>query len=304
VWLEKRIRRLARDQHGVVSRAQLLATGVSEHEIAHRLRTDRMTQRYPGVYYLDSTPITWFSDVRAALFACGEEAVASHRSAAMLWQLDGLSSRMIEATVPYLDSPEPTDIAVHRTRRPNSRDTVNSIAVTGVEKTILDLASILPGRMLHKAARSAVRKGLTTVESLDQAVGRFGGRGVTGTRLARRIIAVVADDESGSTAEIDFSEIVFEAPVPRPVAQLRIGLSDGSNAYPDFAWPDRKRIVEVDGFQAHGTPDQLQHDLRRQNQLLDLGWEIRRFTATEVRERPQRVRNELVAFVNKPFCES
>jgi hypothetical protein len=304
VWLEQRIRRIARDQHGVISRAQLLATGVSEHEIVRRLHTDRMSQRYAGVYYLDSTPATWFTDIQAALFACGEEAIASHRCAAMLWQLDGLSTRMIEVTVPYLESPEPTDISVHRTRRPNSRTSVKSIAVTDVEKTILDLASILSGRVLHKATRSAVRKGLTTVDQLDEAVGRFGGRGVAGTRLVRRIVRIVADDESGSVAEIDFGEIVFDSPVPRPVQQLRIGMPDGSNAYPDFAWPDRMRIVEVDGFDAHGTPDQFQRDLQRQNQLLRLGWEIRRFTATEVREEPQRVRSELVAFVNRPFCES
>jgi hypothetical protein len=119
----------------------------------------------------------------------------------------------------------------------------------------------------------------------------------------RRIIGLVADDASGSPAEIDLKDIVIDAPLPLPVQQMWIPLPNGENAYPDFSWPDRMRIVEVDGFEAHGSPDQQQHDLRRQNQLLDLGWEIRRFTATEIREEPQRVRAEIVRFVNKPFCE-
>ena len=93
----------------------------------------------------------------------------------------------------------------------------------------------------------------------------------------------------------------MNAPVPKPIQQLRVHRPDGGNAYPDFAWPDRMRIVEVDGFGAHGTPEQLQHDLRRQNQLMELGWEIRRFTANDIRERPLEVRDEIIRFVNKPF---
>jgi very-short-patch-repair endonuclease len=102
-------------------------------------------------------------------------------------------------------------------------------------------------------------------------------------------------------AEIDMKHIVVDAPVPMPVQQLRIRLRDGSNAYPDFTWPDRMRIVEVDGFEAHGTPEDLQRDLWRQNQLMELGWEIRRFTATDVRDRPEQVREEVIHFVNQPF---
>jgi very-short-patch-repair endonuclease len=58
------------------------------------------------------------------------------------------------------------------------------------------------------------------------------------------------------------------------------------------------KIIEVDGFGAHGTPEQLQSDLRRQNALLELGWQIRRFTATEIRDEPDRVRHEIVRFIN------
>lgn len=44
-----------------------------------------------------------------------------------------------------------------------------------------------------------------------------------------------------------------DAPLPPAVQQLRIGLPGGGNAYPDISWPDLMRIVEVDGFEAHGT---------------------------------------------------
>jgi hypothetical protein len=303
MWIEGRIRDLAASQHGLVSRPQLMALGVSDDNIVWRIASGRIVPLHPGVYYLDSVTLTWKSQVLAGIFAAGSAALATHRTAAVLWGFDAIFGRMIEVTVPYNEEPESQGVILHRTRRTNPETIVDAIPITSPEKTILDLAPILPESVLIKAARSAVRADLTSPEKMDLAVGLYGGRGVSGTRKTRRVIRIVSDDQSGSVAEIDLKEIVMSAPVPRPIQQLQIGLPDGSNAYPDFAWPDRMRIVEVDGFEAHGTPEQLQRDLRRQNQLMELGWEIRRFTATDVRARPQEVKNEVVHFVNKPFCE-
>lgn len=58
--------------------------------------------------------------------------------------------------------------------------------------------------------------------------------------------------------------------------------------------------MEVDGFGAHSSPEQHEHDLDRQNMLMELGWEIRRFTASQVRRHPELVRSDLIRFVNKP----
>jgi len=298
VWLERDIRGIAAGQHGVITRTQLVAYGVTDHEIARRIREGRMEQRYDGVYYLDAVPATWLTEICSARFACGPDAIASHRCAAVLWGLDGIRSRLIEVTVPYLASPEPDGVIVHRTRRANPSSVVESIPVSTVEKLMLDLASMLPESVLRKLARSAVHNGLTSPDLLDETIGKLGGRGVTGTRKARRVVGFVADDLSGSAAEIHLKDIVLDAPIPRPVQQLRVRFADGSHAYPDFSWPDRMRIVEVDGFAAHGTPEQFQNDLRRQNQLMDLGWEVRRFTATDIRDRPLEVGAEITRFVN------
>jgi Transcriptional regulator, AbiEi antitoxin len=44
------IGQLARRSHGVVTRRQLLAAGVSRREIAHRLATGALLQEHRGVY--------------------------------------------------------------------------------------------------------------------------------------------------------------------------------------------------------------------------------------------------------------
>lgn len=301
MWREGPIKGVTEGQYGLISRSQLRQAGVTDNDLGRRLIEGRLERVHPGVYYLDSTPPTWRTQVLAGVMAAGRDAIASHRTAAVLWELDAIYGRMIEVTVPFNDQPVPEGVILHRTRRTNPVTVLDGIPVSPLPKILLDIAPFVPERTLLKTARSGVRKELTTVEEIDKAVGMYGGRGVSGTRKLRRVIRSVADDQSASVSEIDLKHIVMDAPVPPPVQQLQVRLPDGTNAYPDFAWPDRMRLVEADGFEAHGTPEQLQHDLWRQNQLMDLGWEIRRFTATDIRDKPDEVRDEIVRFVNKPF---
>lgn len=301
MWDEGYLRSVAAGQHGLLHRNQLIESGATDHEIMHRLSVGRIEQLHPGVYYIDSVAATWKTEVLAGVMAAGPDALASHRTAAVLWGFDAVYGRMIEVTVPFNEDPEPTGVILHRTRRLNPGMILDGLPITPPERTLLDIAPILPERTLEKAARSAIRTGLTTEEKMDLGVGIYGGRGVAGTRKMRTVIRLVSGDNSGSVTEIDMKHLVMDAPIPRPVQQLRVRLSDGSIAYPDFAWPDRFRIVEADGFDTHGTPEQFQRDLWRQNQLMELGWEIRRFTAKDIRDNPSEVLAEIVRFVNKPF---
>lgn len=301
MWEESAIRSIAAMQHGLVSRDQLQLVGITDNDVSRRVQDARLERIYAGVYYVDSIQPTWRGRVLAAVMAAGPDAVASHRTAGVLWELDAVYGHVIEITVPVEEAPEPDGVILHRTRRSAESVMLHRIPVSPIERTLLDLAAIIPLRTLIKAVRSAVRKSLTTVEGLDVAVKTHGGRGVTGTRKMRTAVRYVDDDQSGSVAEIDLKEIVLGSHIPRPIQQLEITLPDRSHAYPDFSWPDRMRIVEADGFEAHGTPEALRVDLIRQNALMDLGWEIRRFSATEIREHPDEVRAEIIRFVNKPF---
>src|SRR4249919_1902224 len=76
---------LARRQHGVVTRRDLLDLGFSGKAIRHRLATGRLRPVARGVYTV-GWPLTdrkqgWM----AAVLICGEGALLSHGSAAALW---------------------------------------------------------------------------------------------------------------------------------------------------------------------------------------------------------------------------
>ncbi len=298
MWDEGVIRGHAGDNHGLVTRPWLLAAGATDHEIIARLNSGRLEDLHPGVYYLDAIRATWHTSLLAAVLAAGPEAAASHRSAGVLWSLDGIYGRMIEVTVPFNDEPAPRGALLHRSRRGVDPVAHIGIPVTPVERTLLDLAALLPTPTLEKAMSSAIRKELATVDSIDVCIARFGGRGVKGTRKFRRVLRIVERDKSGSPSEIDTAQLIRDAAIPAPVQQLKIALPIGLNAYPDFTWPDRMKIVEVDGFDFHSSPEQQEHDLERQNTLLDLGYEIRRFSARDVRRNPQAVIAEITRFIS------
>lgn len=302
MWVEKRIQDVAGGQHGVIDRETALGLGASDHEIGHRLRTGRLSEMHPGVYYTDATLPTWRTAVLAAVLAAGPRAVASHRCAGVVWGLDGIRGKMIELTVPYGKRPEPADVIIHRTRKQLPRDIVDGIPIATVERTLLQLAGILPAKILEMTMASAFRLKLTEPALIDREIGSGGGRGVKGTRRARQVLRIVSGDISGSIAEVDLAQLIRDAPVPSPVPQLMVPLPGLGNAFPDFAWPDRMRIVEADGLLAHATPEQLEADLVRQNALMRLGWEMRRFTARSIRREPRRVTEEITDFVNAPFC--
>lgn len=295
---EDAVRAIAGDNHGCIDRGAVLGSGASRHLISQMLQSGQWSEIQRGVYYLNATPMTWESRVMAAVLAAGPDSAASHRTAGRLYGFDGVSWDLVELTVPYDDRPEPTGVLLHRTRRPFGMGSQARIPVTTPERTLLDLARFLPDPALEKAVAGAMRTGVTSINALDRVIGTDGGRGVQGTRRMRRVLASVEGDASGSPAEVALTRLIRGSDIPRPVQQLKVELPGGGNAYPDFSWPDRLKIVEVDGFEAHSSPDQLQSDLERQNLLMELGWEIRRFTGRQVRREPSWVLSEIRRFLD------
>src|SRR4051812_21470906 len=79
---------LASRQHGLVTCDQMAKLGVSEPAL-RRLVARRMLDRIgPSVYRVTAAPESWKQRVLAATLS-NPHSLASHRTAAALWQLDG-----------------------------------------------------------------------------------------------------------------------------------------------------------------------------------------------------------------------
>jgi very-short-patch-repair endonuclease len=105
------------------------------------------------------------------------------------------------------------------------------------------------------------------------------------------------DTPTGSGAETELLLHLRRAQLPEPELQTLLNSLDGDPMRPDFYWPGLGKAIEVDGLDAHDSADKLDSDLRRQNALLDLGVELRRFSARDVRRRPDQVIEDIRRFL-------
>jgi very-short-patch-repair endonuclease len=119
-------------------------------------------------------------------------------------------------------------------------------------------------------------------ELQDQLRIRPGGRGCA---RARKVLPV-ADPRSESPMESVVRWLVIEAGLPHP--ELQYVVRDAAGAFlarADFAWPERKVLVEFDG-DVHRERDVFVKDVRRQNAVLAAGWTLLRFTSADAVGRP------------------
>lgn len=72
-------------RHRVVTREHLLALGFSAKAVKHRVARGRLFVRYPGVYAVGTPDLDSEGEWTAAVLACGDGALLSHRSAGRLW---------------------------------------------------------------------------------------------------------------------------------------------------------------------------------------------------------------------------
>ncbi|MGH3650945.1 MAG: hypothetical protein ACRDU9_09585, partial [Acidimicrobiia bacterium] len=278
--------RVAAGQRFLVSRTQANGAGFDDKYINYQVACQRWVRVHDGVYQVDRRPLDWEAKLMAAVLACGPNALASHRAAMVLWGLDGIRSGPVEVTVPYSSLPIPEGVIVHRTRRSRTPGVAGGIPVTTVERTLLDCSALLSRLVIGKALDAAIRKNLTTVDRVYDLLVAKGGRGVRGTKTLRWVLRErIHETATGSGAEFELLYHMQMAFLPRPELQYPLWPANGRRV-PDFYWPACGKAVEVDGVEAHASADRLDDDLKRQNELMDLGIEIRRFSAREVRRNP------------------
>lgn len=89
-------RELASGQHGVVSRDQAIAAGLSVATIRRRVVMEQWKELMPRAYTFPGVPSSWEQSVTAACMSVGECAVVSHRSAGYLWGFPNLGPDVVE----------------------------------------------------------------------------------------------------------------------------------------------------------------------------------------------------------------
>lgn len=287
-------------QHGVASRGQLLAAGLSRHAIDSRVRTGRLVAVYPGVYSTLRTTdrcAAWM----AAVLSGGPGSLVCRRSAACLWGFGPPDHRpsVLRRFNRKSDSPGSArsfasgDISVHRTRALPARDIASKegIPVTSVARTLLDLAGT-SGNRLDEFFDSAARSGLLEREELLPVLDR--GPGWKGIGRLRHLIEEWDPllTTSRSDLEMKFLRICRQSQLPEPHMNSRM-----AGYEVDFLWPLEKLVVEVDGFEFHSGQAAFEADHVRDADLAMAGYRVVRFTYRKVMFEPAFVTSRLKALL-------
>jgi very-short-patch-repair endonuclease len=260
---------------GVFTGPELIAAGFDRAAISRRLRAKTLHRMYRNVYSV-APPSLLRPEARwlGAVLACGDGAALSHCSAAALWGLLEERWDFVDVTTPRRGRKGTEGIRLHRTRRlaDNEVVVVRGIRVTTVERTLIDLADVVPLRVLRRAARQAEVLRLPTGSPRANAHGRRGAPSLGALSLHRAETTMTK-----SELESRFLRLCRRFGIPRP--ECNVGIEGKER---DFVWRHVRLVVEVDGHATHGTRFAFEDDRRRDLALVRAGWRVVRFTHAQI----------------------
>ena len=269
--------------------------------LEHRIAAGRWQRAGPGVYRLAGAPVTWQSQLLAAVLAAGPGAMGSHRSAGLAGELDGSRPRRTRdrrargrrARLAGVRVHESTDLGLVTPR------IVDGIPVTPVARTLLDLGAVMTPQRVHLALDSARRRRLTDWDELLDTLVAHARRGRRGVGTLRAILDGHHDEilATDSGAERLLVTLLVQHGLPRPEVQYTVTHAGGTFRL-DIAYPAERVAIEYDGA-GHLRGDRWEADHGRQNLVVLDGWTVLRYTRRMYLREPERIVREVRAALER-----
>ncbi len=284
---------LARPQYGLFTRAQAIALGASLGLIKRRVAAGRWIVIAPGVYSFPGVAPTWRRDLLAACLQAGHGAVVSHEAAAGLHGMATFPPGSVVVMLRHGDHQhlrkgslrQSTDLGAHHCTE------VDGIPVTTVARTLVDLAAtVRPGR-LRVAVEDALAAKACTLEDLSRChaeLRRPGKRGMGALTLVLRSLGP-GPVRKASELERRLRRVLENHGLPQPVREYDLPWDRSTPGRVDFAYPERRIIVEADSRRWHTRERDFEVDRRRDREAQLAGWDVYRFTWRDLEDDPEDV---------------
>jgi Transcriptional regulator, AbiEi antitoxin/REase_MTES_1575 len=269
-------------QRGHITSEQCRDCGLSPSAVRRLVARGAWERVAPGVYRIVGAPLTWHGRALAAVLAAGPEALASHRTAAHLWGLEGFGPPgRIEVTVRRHSRPrQRSGVTVHETlafdlTSPRVRWGVPTV---GPARVLVDLAGIGCDELVLLRALDEVRRlHLASWPTLWETFLLHAHRGRPGIVACRSVLLRrwgrrVPDTEFARL----FGRLLDDAGLPEPVFEHAVAAGDAHYSI-DVAYPAERIAIELDG-KGHATEEAFESDRIRENRLKLSGWTVLRYT--------------------------
>jgi very-short-patch-repair endonuclease len=214
-----------------------------------------------------------------------DDAVFSGRTAAWLHGLDLMPSPFDVTFSPTSGITRRAGMSVHRASLSPLEIVIRrGVRATAALRTLADLCRRVDVVEGVVALDQALHRRLVSKRALAEWTNAH--RGLPGVARLRRALEL-SEPATESVMETRLRVLLVLAGLPRPHAQTV--LTDGGGAFlgrVDLYYPEQRLAIEYDGA---GHRERLASDNQRQNRLLDAGYRLLRFTATDVLSNPGSV---------------
>jgi very-short-patch-repair endonuclease len=271
-------------QDGVFTVAQALAAGYSHYRIRNLVRQGRWVAVLGSVYADRSAHLTHASLARAAVLVAGAGAVASHTTAARLWDIEVPPDPDVHATIEPRRRLVIPGLRVHRVRLTEPELAMRrEVLVTRLDRTVADCLLWLPEEAGRSMLTSSLQRRLLTYAEVCDALRHCGQR-----HGSTRAWSLVSEAASGahSVAEIKAHSLLRRAGITGWRANAAVHDVDGLIGYVDILFDDARLVIEIDGRSYHSQERAFQIDRERQNRLVRAGCTVLRFTWSDLVHRP------------------
>ncbi|MCP3909991.1 MAG: type IV toxin-antitoxin system AbiEi family antitoxin domain-containing protein [Actinomycetia bacterium] len=295
--MPEHIHAIMRRQWGLTTLEQAVGAGLSRDQVQRLVASGAWVRVRRGVYRSAAVVPTWQSDLLALVLDTG--GVASHRSAARAWELDGSYPCRPEITLPHPAHNKRVGSEIHAstqfdlvrlTRR-------QGIPVTSVDRTLLDVAAVVAPHKLTQMIDDALRRNLITFDALtaclvSHSIQGRNGAGPMREELDRRLSE---EDVPLSAWSRAVAGLLTGHGLPDPRFEHRIETDSGFVAQVDLAYPDLRIAVELDSVTFHLRRERFTPDAGRRNRITNAGWHLLTVTWDMYAHQPGRLVADVVA---------
>jgi very-short-patch-repair endonuclease len=206
--------------------------------------------------------------------------VISHASAGAIWGFLPPYEGDVHVTIPGRQIRSRPGLRGHTTKLLHAVDVRrrHNLPVTAPARALLEIAPELALRDLERAVDETIVQDLVDQAALQAVLARY-----PHYPGAARLRAIIAEEAplSESEAERRFRALVAQARLIQPRGKVRI-----LGYTVDFAWLDRRLIIEIDGYRYHRSRRKFESDRERDATLQAAGYTVVRFTWRQLRDEP------------------
>lgn len=282
---------LAREQAGVLTRAQADEGGLSRHVIERLRRSGDWQVLDKGVYSTVRGRPTWMARAWAGLMIGGDGAALAASSAAVLHGLAEGEPLPIRILIPHHRRVADRTWVRFQRQRDDIRMPVAAAlpARTRVEDTVLDLCAASEPAEVISWITKAVQRRVASPARLRTALSAR-------QRMRHRelIVGVLDDADAGVHSQLEYRfarDVIRSHGLPPGQRQFCI---PGTRRVADLAYEEFALLIELDGRIGH-VEEGMWRDRKRDNAHAVVGWMTLRFGWWEVVHAPCAIATEIAA---------